>query len=158
MRYQLVDRIVSFEADRCAVGIKNISRESDVFEHHFPSYPLYPGALMIESMAQTAGYLLGKSSLKLRNTLILTPLVSVERARFMKAVHPGDQLVISITKERVDGDLVHVQAGCEIVGEATARARLAFLCVPVPEEAHESFRAWAVRWFDALEPSQGFFS
>src|SRR5262249_9540247 len=61
MRYLLIDRIVEFERDRRVVALKNVTLESEVLADHLPGFPLYPGALALESMAQAAAYLVVRS-------------------------------------------------------------------------------------------------
>src|SRR5438874_9148337 len=85
----LVDRIVELEAERI-VGIKNVTANEPFFSGHFPDFPVMPGVLIIEAMAQTAGVLILKSMPDRHNKLVL--LVAVENARFRKPVVPGDTL------------------------------------------------------------------
>ncbi len=85
----LVDRIVELEAERI-VGIKNVTANEAFFSGHFPDYPVMPGVLIVEAMAQTAGVLVLKSIPDRENKLVL--LVSIEYAKFRKPVRPGDQL------------------------------------------------------------------
>jgi beta-hydroxyacyl-ACP dehydratase FabZ len=87
--FLLVDRIVELEPERI-VGIKNVSYNEPMFTGHFPNFPVMPGVLIIEAMAQTAGVLVLKSVPDRHNKLVL--LVAVENARFRKPVVPGDTL------------------------------------------------------------------
>src|SRR6267378_5108510 len=85
----LVDRIVELEAERI-VGIKNVTANEPFFAGHFPDFPVMPGVLIVEAMAQTAGVLVLKSIPNRESKRVL--LVSIERAKFRKPVIPGDQL------------------------------------------------------------------
>ena len=87
--FLLVDRIVELEPERI-VGIKNVTYNEPMFTGHFPNFPVMPGVLIIEAMAQTAGVLVLKSVPDRHNKLVL--LVAVENARFRKPVVPGDTL------------------------------------------------------------------
>src|SRR5271166_5351410 len=87
--FLLVDRIVELEAERI-VGIKNVTVNEPFFNGHFPDFPVMPGVLIVEAMAQTAGVLVLKSIPDRENKLVL--LVAVENARFRKPVVPGDTL------------------------------------------------------------------
>jgi 3-hydroxyacyl-[acyl-carrier-protein] dehydratase len=87
--FLLVDRIVELEAER-VVGIKNITRNEPFFAGHFPDFPVMPGVLIIEAMAQTAGVLVLKTIPDRDKKLVL--LVAVENARFRRPVVPGDCL------------------------------------------------------------------
>src|SRR6185503_16726336 len=87
--FLLVDRIVELEPERI-VGIKNVTGNEPFFMGHFPDFPVMPGVLIVEAMAQTAGVLVLKTIEDRANKLVL--LVAVENARFRKPVVPGDTL------------------------------------------------------------------
>ena len=87
--FLLVDRIVEMEPERI-VGIKNVTANEPFFQGHFPDFPVMPGVLIVEAMAQTAGVLVLKSLGGRGNKLVL--LVAIENARFRKPVVPGDTL------------------------------------------------------------------
>ena len=89
----LVDRILELEAERI-VGIKNVTANEAFFSGHFPDYPVMPGVLIVEAMAQTAGVLVLKSIPDRESKLVL--LVSIEYAKFRRPVRPGDQLRIEM--------------------------------------------------------------
>lgn len=87
----MVDRIDEVKKFSYAVGVKCISLSDDCFEHHFPGQPVYPGALLTESMAQLGGALL---ELSLRDEMSPCPrcVVSAAKAKFRDFVRPGDVL------------------------------------------------------------------
>jgi beta-hydroxyacyl-ACP dehydratase FabZ len=85
----LVDRIVEMDEER-VVGIKNVTHNEPFFTGHFPDFPVMPGVLIVEAMAQAAGVLVLKSIPDRDKKLVL--LVAIENARFRKPVVPGDQL------------------------------------------------------------------
>jgi 3-hydroxyacyl-[acyl-carrier-protein] dehydratase len=87
--FLLVDRIVEIEAERI-VGIKNVTNNEPFFQGHFPDFPVMPGVLIVEAMAQTAGVLVLKSIPDRHSKLVL--LVAIENARFRRPVVPGDTL------------------------------------------------------------------
>ena len=87
--FLLVDRIVEMDAERI-VGIKNVTANEPFFQGHFPDFPVMPGVLIVEAMAQTAGVLVLKSLGGRGDKLVL--LVAIENARFRKPVVPGDTL------------------------------------------------------------------
>jgi 3-hydroxyacyl-[acyl-carrier-protein] dehydratase len=87
--FLLVDRIVELEPERI-VGIKSVTLNEPFFAGHFPDFPVMPGVLIIEAMAQTAGVLVLKTIADRANKLVL--LVAVENARFRRPVVPGDCL------------------------------------------------------------------
>jgi len=87
--FLLVDRIVELEPERI-VGIKQVTANEPFFQGHFPDFPVMPGVLIVEAMAQTAGVLVLQSMPDRANKLVL--LVAVENARFRRPVVPGDTL------------------------------------------------------------------
>src|SRR5947208_919258 len=90
----LVDRILELEPERI-VGIKNVTANEPFFDGHFPDFPVMPGVLIVEAMAQTAGVLVLKSIEDRESKLVL--LVSIEYAKFRRQVVPGDQLRMELT-------------------------------------------------------------
>src|SRR5712671_7906826 len=95
----LVDRIEELEPERI-VGIKNVTVNEPFFAGHFPDFPVMPGVLIIEAMAQVAGVLVLSTIPDRHKKLVL--LASVEQAKFRKPVRPGDQLRIEmkVTKRK----------------------------------------------------------
>src|SRR5229473_3661434 len=89
----LVDRIVELEEDRI-VGIKNVTVNEPFFLGHFPDFPVMPGVLIVEAMAQVAGVLVLKEMVDRKNRIVL--LASIENAKFRRPVVPGDQLRIEM--------------------------------------------------------------
>ena len=87
--FLLVDRIVEMYAER-VVGIKNVTNNEPFFQGHFPDFPVMPGVLIVEAMAQTAGVQVLASIPDRASKLVL--LVAIESARFRRPVVPGDTL------------------------------------------------------------------
>jgi 3-hydroxyacyl-[acyl-carrier-protein] dehydratase len=117
--FLLVDRVVEINGEESGVGIKNVTANEPQFTGHFPGRPVFPGVLMIEGMAQTAGVLVvnarGAGDQQV-NTVLFT---TIDKAKFRKPVTPGDQIRFHLTKmarrrniwfyrgeARVDGVLV----------------------------------------------------
>lgn len=111
MRYLLIDRIDELKKFEYAIGTKCISLADDCFEHHFPGQPIYPGALLIESLAQLGGALL---EISLRDELDYQPrcVLSSVKAKFRDFVRPGDTLSLRAdVLSRHDEDAkLHVEA------------------------------------------------
>jgi 3-hydroxyacyl-[acyl-carrier-protein] dehydratase len=89
----LVDRILELEPERI-VGIKNVTVNEPFFQGHFPEFPVMPGVLIVEAMAQVAGVLVLKEIPDRANKLVL--LAGVDNAKFRRPVLPGDQLRIEM--------------------------------------------------------------
>ena len=93
--FLLVDRILEMEKGKRIVGIKNVTFNEPFFQGHFPDYPIMPGVLLIEAMAQTGGILLLKDDAEVKNKLVV--FMSIDNVKFRKSVVPGDQLVMELT-------------------------------------------------------------
>ena len=126
MRYLFVDRVRELEAGRRLVAIKNVSIESDYFDHHFPMLPILPGALLVEAMAQSSGYLIWRSVEQTEGRRVLPVLTSIGGARFLKTVGPGDQLVIEVRLAALEWHVARTQVTIQVDSEVAARADLSF--------------------------------
>ncbi len=86
--FLLVDRIIDIDPKVKAVGLKNVTANEQFFQGHFPGYPIMPGVLIVEAMAQVAGILAFHSGAQGNSVYFM----SIEKAKFRKPVVPGDQL------------------------------------------------------------------
>ncbi|MCC6389988.1 MAG: 3-hydroxyacyl-ACP dehydratase FabZ [Bryobacterales bacterium] len=120
----LVDRVLELEPDRI-VGIKNVTVNEPFFVGHFPHYPVMPGVLIVESMAQVAGILILKDIPDSKNRPVL--LASINSAKFRNQVVPGDQLRIEMKVIKRRSSLA-VMAGVAKVGD-TVVAEAELMCV-----------------------------
>ncbi|HUN93001.1 MAG TPA: 3-hydroxyacyl-ACP dehydratase FabZ [Burkholderiaceae bacterium] len=96
----LVDRVVELERDKRIVALKNVSMNEPVFSGHFPHYPVMPGVLIIEAMAQAAAILLFVSAGRKPEPDSVYFFAGIDNARFKRPVHPGDQLRLEVNVER----------------------------------------------------------
>src|SRR6266446_9405974 len=117
----LVDRIVEIEPERI-VGIKNVTANEPFFNGHFPDFPVMPGVLIIEAMAQTAGVLVLKSIEDRHSKLVL--LVSVEYAKFRRQVVPGDQLRMELTMLKRKASVAKMSGRATVDGVLVAEAEV----------------------------------
>lgn len=119
--FLLVDRIVELEEERI-VGIKNVTVNEPFFQGHFPNFPVMPGVLIVEAMAQTAGILVLRSIPDRDSKLVF--LVSVDYARFRKPVVPGDQLRLEMKMMRRKGTVVKMSGRATVEGVLVAEAEV----------------------------------
>src|SRR5579863_10773351 len=120
----LVDRIEELEADRI-VGIKNVTVNEPFFNGHFPDYPVMPGVLIVEAMAQVAGVLVLSQIPDRESKLVL--LAGVDGAKFRKPVRPGDQLRIEMKLSRRKTSMAKMSGIASVGGVIVAEAEM--LCV-----------------------------
>ena len=94
--FLLIDRVIDIRGDESGIGIKNVTINEPHFQGHFPGNPVFPGVLMIEGMAQTAGVLCiaATSSQQPQKVYFLT----IDKAKFRKPVLPGDRIEYHMTK------------------------------------------------------------
>ncbi|HEY1756837.1 MAG TPA: 3-hydroxyacyl-ACP dehydratase FabZ [Bryobacteraceae bacterium] len=120
----LVDRIEELESDRI-VGIKNVTVNEPFFMGHFPDFPVMPGVMIMEAMAQVAGVLVLNSIPDRHSKLVL--LASVEEAKFRKPVRPGDQLRIEMKVAKRKATIAKMYGTATVEGVVVAEANM--LCV-----------------------------
>jgi 3-hydroxyacyl-[acyl-carrier-protein] dehydratase len=128
----MVDRIVEI-TEESVVGIKNVSVNEPHFNGHFPGYPVMPGVLIIEAMAQVAGILVGKLAPHTRGKVMF--LASIEEAKFRKPVVPGDQLRIEMKMLRLKHTVAKMQGTATVGGHVVAEATLLCKLVDKSTEA-----------------------
>ena len=118
MRWYWVDKFIEFNSGESAKAVKNVSLAEEHLHDHFPGFPVMPGSLMIEGMAQTGGILLGETNDFKYNVI----LAKVPKVEFHSWACPGDQLIYSATliDVRDEGGSVTVTAtvGERLVAEA----------------------------------------
>jgi 3-hydroxyacyl-[acyl-carrier-protein] dehydratase len=119
--FLLVDRIVELEPERI-VGIKNVTVNEPFFPGHFPDFPVMPGVLIVEAMAQTAGILVLQRIPDRDNKLVF--LVAVENARFRKPVIPGDTLRLEMQIVRRRSNVAKMAGRATVDGVLVAEAEV----------------------------------
>lgn len=117
----LVDCIVELEPERI-VGIKNVTINEPFFEGHFPEFPVMPGVLIVEAMAQVAGVLVLKEMADRKNRLVL--LASIEQAKFRRPVLPGDQLRIEMKVSKRKASVAKMHGTATVNGVVVAEAEV----------------------------------
>jgi len=117
----LVDRIDELEAER-VVGIKNVTANEPFFSGHFPDFPVMPGVLIVEAMAQVAGVLVLSGIPDRAKKLVL--LVSVDGAKFRRPVRPGDQLRIEMKVLKLKASIAKMSGTASVNGLVVAEAEV----------------------------------
>jgi beta-hydroxyacyl-ACP dehydratase FabZ len=119
--FLLVDRIVELEAERI-VGLKCVTANEPFFQGHFPDFPVMPGVLIVEAMAQTAGVLVLKTLEDRNSKLVL--LVAVEYAKFRKPVVPGDTLRMEMKLIKRKATVAKMSGVATVDGQVVAEAEM----------------------------------
>jgi len=121
--FLLVDRVLELEPGRRAVGVKNVTQNEPFFEGHFPDYPVMPGVLIVEAMAQVGA--VGVMALEeFRQKLAL--FAGIDGVRFRRQVIPGDVLRMEVEIERLRGSAGRGKAAATVDGERVCEATLMF--------------------------------
>ena len=127
--FLLVDRVVEINGDESGVGIKNVTINEPQFTGHFPDRLVFPGVLMIEAMAQTAGVLVvnarGSDDTAVRSVLFTT----IDKAKFRKPVGPGDTLRFHLTKIARKRNIYFYRGEARVEGVLVAEADLSAMVV-----------------------------
>jgi 3-hydroxyacyl-[acyl-carrier-protein] dehydratase len=131
--FLLIDRVVEFEPAKRLVAIKNVTINEPFFQGHFPGYPIMPGVLVIEAMAQ-AGAIIILSKIPDREKK-LAVFTGIDRAKFRRQVTPGDQLRIEVDVLAFKSRLGRMEAKAYVDGKVACQATLTCQIVPKGREA-----------------------
>ena len=126
--FLLIDRVVEMERKQRIVAIKNVTMNEPHFQGHFPDYPIMPGVLMVEAIAQTGGALL-MTEIPDRDSKLMV-FTGIENARFRRPVTPGDQLRIEVTVLNWRSRAVRMQGNITVDGKLVCDATV--MCQVVP--------------------------
>ncbi|MFJ5964339.1 MULTISPECIES: 3-hydroxyacyl-ACP dehydratase FabZ [unclassified Bacillus (in: firmicutes)] len=125
--FLLVDRILEVEDEKRAVGLKNVTANEEFFNGHFPGYPVMPGVLIVEALAQVgAVIMLSKEENKGKIGLF----AGIDGCRFKRQVKPGDQLRLEVEITRLRGPIGKGKAVATVDGEIACEAELTFSIGP----------------------------
>lgn len=149
MRFVLIDRIVELDPGKQARGFRIIPADEDYFRDHFPGYPVVPGVLLLESMAQLGGRLVQVSVRRASGRDVLPMLTMVDRAQFRRPVRPGDRLDLAAEITSLGADRARVAASASVDGQPAASAVIMYGligvgagAVSIPPDAIAGIRAW----------------
>jgi 3-hydroxyacyl-[acyl-carrier-protein] dehydratase len=120
----LVDKVISYEAGKDIVALKNVSINEPFFSGHFPHYPIMPGVLIVEALAQAAAILTLRTEDTVNKENTVYYFVGIDGVRFKKPVMAGDQLILKVAIARQIKGLWKFSARAEVDGQLVTEAKL----------------------------------
>lgn len=130
-KFQLIDRVVDFNAAEKTIRCEaSVPLQASIFEGHFPGYPLMPGVLLTEAMAQSAGWML----LALDKFHRMAFLAGIRDAKFRNFVKPGDKLELNAKAIHEGSGFAVAQTRAEVDGKIVCDATIMYRVVDFPNE------------------------
>ena len=121
--FLLVDKILEVEEGKRAVGIKNVTANEEFFNGHFPDFPVMPGVLIVEALAQVGAV---ATLIKDENRGRLAFFAGIDNCRFKRQVRPGDQLKLEVEMTRVRGTFGKGKGIATVDGELVCETDIMF--------------------------------
>jgi 3-hydroxyacyl-[acyl-carrier-protein] dehydratase len=125
MRFNLVDRIVAVEPGRSLRAVKNLTLGEEYLADHFPTFPVMPGVLMLQTLVEASAWLLRISGEFRHSVIVLREARNVKYGNFME---PGRQMLLTTELVEQDGALTTFKGKGEVDGTSTVSARLTLAC------------------------------
>ena len=120
----LVDRVLEIEKGKRIKALKNVSINEPFFMGHFPKYPVMPGVLMLEAMAQTAALLAFHALDVMPDENTVYYFAGIDNARFKRPVSPGDQVIMDVTLDRTKAGILKFSATSSVDNHIVCQAGL----------------------------------
>lgn len=140
MRFYLIDKIDEIKFGDYIVGTKCISLSEDIFNEHFPGYPIFPGSLVLEGLAQLSGSLF-ELTMKDEGKKPLRSILSiVNRLKFRRPLEPGDKATMKATIKNMRSDSGVVSVEAWVNEEKCADGELTFIFMDIVNEELERDR------------------
>jgi len=140
MRFHLVDRIDEVCYGKYAIGVKCVTLADDVFNEHFPGYPVFPGSLIMEGLAQLGGsyfeIMMKEKKLPLKRAI----LTIINRIKFRKPVYPGDKMQFRVDIVTMHEDFGVMKVKASVDQELIADGELTFSFVDVQKDILQKSR------------------
>ncbi len=127
--FLMIDRIIEIDRDESAIGIKNVSFNEPIFQGHFPGKPVFPGVLIIEAMAQTAGAIViaHDAAAGIGKSIVL--MLTIDKAKFRKPAQPGDRIEYHIKKIQRRRNVGRFEGKAIVDGVVIAEAEIGAMIV-----------------------------
>lgn len=129
--FLLVDKIVELEIGKRAVGIKNVTINEHFFQGHFPQYPVMPGVLIVEALAQTGGIAVGSMD-EYKGRIAF--FAGIDNVRFKRQVKPGDTLRLEVELTQLRRSIGVASALATVDGEVACKGDVMFALGPLMSE------------------------
>lgn len=130
--FQMVDRVEAIDLERQTICCRaQVPDRSSVFEGHFPGYPVMPGTLLIEAVAQSGGFLL----MALEGYRRMPVLTQVAKARIREAVEPGATLRIDAEVQQISSRIAAIEGRISLEGRRAAECEIRYSTMPFPKPA-----------------------
>ncbi len=120
--FLMVDRVIEIRGDQSGIGIKNVTINEPQFQGHFPGNPVFPGVLMIEGMAQTAGVLCIAATPAIEQKAVF--FLTIDKAKFRKPVRPGDTIEYHMQKIAQRKTMWWFRGEAKVAGQIVAEAEV----------------------------------
>ncbi|KKK38860.1 3-hydroxyacyl-ACP dehydratase [Mesobacillus campisalis] len=121
--FLLIDKIIEVDEGKRAVGLKNVTANEEFFNGHFPDYPVMPGVLIVEALAQVGAVAMLKPE---ENRGKLAFFAGIDNCRFKRQVKPGDQLRLEVEMIKVRGPMGKGKAIATVDGEIACETEIMF--------------------------------
>lgn len=148
MRYFMVDKVTAIEVGKTITGIKCVTLTDEVLHDHFPDHPVLPGALVVEALAQLAGFLLEvtvntEDAPEVRRAM----LAQIDKMKFYETTGPGECLNLTVTLGSLHTDAAQVQVEASKEGKCVAKGRLNFALIlidsqRISEQRQQLYKIW----------------